>query len=433
MPDRPHIETRTFLTSLFEHAIASAQPATCLPPHLPAPPPNGRILVLGAGKAAAAMAQATETHYAALDALDRIGGMVTTRHGYALPTKKIEVREAGHPVPDQASLDAARESLELAGTAGPDDVVLVLLSGGASALWTAPCGALTLPEKQELTRQLLKAGARIDEMNCIRKHLSRIKGGRLAAAATRNGARLITCAISDVPRDDPATIGSGPTVGDPTTLALAREIIDRYGIVPPPAVSAALKDTVNETPEPDAAVFDRSTFVIVAAPSAALQAAAARADEVGIEAEILGDSVEGEASDVAREHAEIALMAKRNGRSVLILSGGELTVTIRGGGRGGPNQEYALALAIALAGTPGITGLAGDTDGTDGGTGAADDPAGAYIAGDTLARAAALDLNPAMMLADNDSTTFFEKLGDLVRTGPTQTNVNDFRAILVTT
>jgi len=432
MPDHRHIDPRAFLTDLFERAIASAQPAICLPPHLPAPPAGGRILILGAGKAAAAMAEATETHYFANGDEAAICGMVTTRHGYARPTRKLEVREAGHPVPDQPGLDAAEATLSLASTVDPDDIVLVLLSGGASALWTAPCSGITLAEQQDLTRQLLKAGARIDEMNCIRKHLSRIKGGRLAEVATRSGARLITLAISDAPHDDPATIGSGPTVPDPTTLQDARDIVARYGIEPPAAITAALLDAANETPKSGAPAFDRCTYRIVAAPSAALEAAAARARQDGIDVEILGDSIEGEASTVARQHAEIAKAAKSEGRTVLILSGGELTVTIRGQGRGGPNQEYALALAVALEGEPGISALAGDTDGTDGGTGAADDPAGAFVATNSLARAAASNLNPAMMLADNDSTTYFERLGDLVCTGPTQTNVNDFRAILVT-
>ena len=431
MPARLPNDPRTLLTALFERAVAAAQPSTCVPPHLPEPPANGRIIVVGAGKAAAAMARATETHYAGIGADNSIQGFVTTRHGYAQPTRTILVREAGHPVPDPASVEASQATLDLAATASADDLVLILLSGGASALWSAPCTTLSLAEKQVLTRQLLKAGARIDEMNCIRKHLSRIKGGRLAEAATRNGARVITCAISDVPRDDPATIGSGPTVGDPTTLADAREIISKYAITVSPAITTALDDDANETPKPGATMFERCDYRIVAAPIASLEAAAAHARELGIETEILGDSIEGEAADVARAHAEIAKTVQRDGRTVLILSGGELTVTIRGNGRGGPNQEYALALANALDGASGIAALAGDTDGTDGGSGAADDPAGAYVAEDCLARAAALDLNPATMLADNDSTTFFERLGDLVRTGPTQTNVNDFRAILV--
>lgn len=425
------MDQRALLLALFQEAIASAQPATCLPPHLPSPPPGGRIIVLGAGKAAAAMAQATEKHYTDAGTIDSIEGFVTTRHGYAQPTRVIAVREAGHPVPDEPGVEASRDTLRLAASATSRDCVLVLLSGGASALWSAPCRGVTLTDKQALTRQLLKAGARIDEMNCIRKHLSGIKGGRLAAAATGSGAHLMTCAISDVPRDDPATIGSGPTVGDPTTLDDARAILERYRIIPPVAITAALHDTANETPKPGDALFERTDYRLVAAPGAALGAAAQVARENGYEVEILGDSIEGEASEVARQHAQRALAAKHSGRRVAILSGGELTVTINGSGHGGPNQEYALALALALGGEPGITAVAGDTDGTDGGSGAADDPAGALVLKDSLTRAVAANLNPASMLADNDSTTFFDRIDGLVRTGPTQTNVNDFRAILI--
>lgn len=422
---------RDILTKLFLRAVEAAQPEVCLPPHLPEMPETGRLIVLGAGKAAAAMAQAAEAHYDALGQLDRIEGFVTTRHGYALPTRKIAVREAGHPVPDAAGAEASKATLALAATATAGDIVLVLMSGGASALWSAPVAGVSLADKQALTRQLLKAGAPIDEMNCVRKHLSQIKGGRLAIAAAAGGARVITCAISDVPHDDPATIGSGPTVGDPTTLANARAILARYEITPPAAIAEALNDPANESAKPDDPRLAASDFRIVAAPAQSLAAAAELVREYGYEPQILGDSLEGEASDTAQAHADIARQAKQSGKRVAILSGGELTVTIRGNGRGGPNQEYALALAVALQGEKGVSALAGDTDGTDGGSGAADDPAGAIVAADTLSRAAERHLDPARMLSDNDSTSFFEQLGDLVRTGPTQTNVNDFRVILV--
>jgi glycerate 2-kinase len=420
---------RATLLELFDAAVERAHPSRCLPPHLPAIPKGGRILVLGAGKAAAAMALAAEQFYLDRGEADRIRGFVTTRHGYGLPTRVIEVMEAGHPVPDADSIRAAERALALARTAGPDDIVLVLLSGGASALWAAPAEELSFEAKQALTRQLLKSGARIHELNCVRKHLSRIKGGKLAAAA--HPARLITLAISDVPGDDPATIGSGPTVADPTTLADARAVLSRFAVVPSPEIRAALDNPLNETPKPGSPALARSDYKLVAAPRASLEAAAEIAKAKGYRVEILGDAVEGEARVVALEHAALARRARTAGERLAILSGGELTVTVNGSGVGGPNQEYALALAIGLDGAPGIAGLAADTDGADGGSGSADDPAGAMVFPDTLARAEALDLKAANFLANNDSTAFFRRLGDLVECGPTQTNVNDFRAILV--
>jgi len=422
---------RQLLIALFERAIEAAQPHICLPPYLPAAPKDGRLLIVGAGKAAAAMAQAAEQHYSDLDQLDSIEGFVTTRHGYSKPTKKIKILEAGHPIPDAASQAASLQTLAYIASAKPTDSVLVLLSGGASALWSAPVDGITLIDKQNLTRQLLKAGARIDEINCVRKHLSRIKGGRLAIAAATSGATILTCAISDVPHDDPAIIGSGPTVGDPSTLSDAREVLKRFSIDPPSAIRAALENPEHETIKPDDPRLQEAGYRLIATPSASLYSAAELAREHNFEIEILGDSIEGEASDIARQHAALAKTAKAQGRRVAILSGGELTVTIRGDGRGGPNQEYALALSQALDSEAGIVAIAGDTDGTDGGTGLPDDPAGALVTADTLQRATAISLNPATMLANNDSTTFFERLDDLVRTGPTQTNVNDFRAILV--
>lgn len=421
--------TRALLLQLFEAAVKAAHPSSCVPPHLPAVPPHGRIIVVGAGKAAAAMAQATEQHYIARGQGDRISGFVTTRHGYGLPTSIIKVVEAGHPVPDQCSIDTAQRALKLVATAGPDDLVLALMSGGASALWSAPAAGISFDAKQALTKQLLRSGARITEMNCVRKHLSAIKGGKLAAAVAN--APILTLAISDIPGDDPASIGSGPTIGDPTTLAEAREVIARYKIAPPAEISAALANPDNETLKPDDSRLAHARFEMVAAPSQSIAAAAKLAAAAGYEVIGLGDALEGEAREVGAEHARMALEAKAKGRRAAIMSGGELTVTVTGNGIGGPNQEYALGLAIALGGASGIAGLAGDTDGTDGGAGSAADPAGAIVMPDTLARAAKIDLNAAQLLANNDSTRFFRSLGDLVECGPTQTNVNDFRVVLV--
>jgi hydroxypyruvate reductase len=429
MPQVEGQHQRATLLELFDAAVRAAQPARILPDQLPDVPAGGGILVVGAGKAAAAMAVAAEDHYRARGQLDRVTGFVTTRHGYALPTRHLEIVEAGHPVPDAASAAAAERALALARSAGKDDLVLVLLSGGASALWTAPVDGVSFSAKQALTRSLLKAGARISEMNCVRKHLSRIKGGKLAAAA--HPARLLTLAISDVPGDDPAVIGSGPTVGDHTTLADAREVLARYGIAVPPEIASALENPANETLKPGAAPLAHAEYRIIAAPSASLAAAAAVARAKGYRVEILGDALEGEAREVAVAHARLAREACRRGEPTAILSGGELTVTVQGTGSGGPNQEYALALAISLAGAPGIAALAADTDGADGGSGGAGDPAGAVVLPDTIERARMAHLTAADFLANNDSTGFFARLGDLVQTGPTQTNVNDFRAILI--
>jgi glycerate 2-kinase len=425
----PHDKARAHLVSLLQTAIETAQPARCLPPHLPPLPSKGRLIVLGAGKAAAAMAQAAETHYERLGTLSQIKGLVTTRHGYALPARTIEVLQSAHPVPDAASVDAADRSLALAATATASDLVLVLLSGGASALWSAPVDGVSLAAKQALTRQLLRSGAPIEEMNVVRKHLSRIKGGRLALAA--KSVAMLTLAISDVIGDDPATIGSGPTVGDPTTLTDAREILRRRRINPSPEIAAALEDVRNESPKPGDACFRQGNYRIIAAARQSLEAARKAAEAFGYKVHMLGEAIEGEARDVAAEHAAIALAARQRGERVLLMSGGELTVTLMGNGTGGRNQEYALALAMHLNGAAGISAIAAGTDGADGGTGAADDPAGALIDASTLARAWQLNLNSAMFLENNDSGGFFSRLGDLVVTGPSQTNVNDFRAILV--
>jgi glycerate 2-kinase len=424
----PH---RRLLRDMFQLAVDRAHPAVSLPAHLPDVPDGGRIIVVGAGKANAAMAIATERHYANAGLLDSVSGFVTTRHGFHLTSEHIGILEAAHPTPDPNSLLAARWTLQEVATAGPRDLVLVLMSGGASALWSAPVEGVTLADKKRLTRQLLASGATISEINTIRRHISRIKGGRLAQAAVATGARLITLAISDVPGDHPAAIGSGPTVGDPTTLADARGVLERYRIEPPPAIARALANAANETIKPADPLFDRTTFQIIAAPKASLEAVAASAAANGYQPVMLGDALEGEARDLGRAHAALAIAAKRRGDKVAILSGGELTVTVTGRGSGGPNQEYALGLAIGLDGTPGISALACDTDGIDGGGGDASDPAGAMVFPDTLARSRSRHIDAAAMLSNNDSTGFFRSIEDLVACGPTQTNVNDCRIILV--
>jgi glycerate 2-kinase len=421
---------RAFLEGLFRTAVAAAHPATCLPPLLP-PPPAGRLVLLAAGKAAGSMAVVTEGVY--LDRLElpaeRLVGVAVARHGYGRPTRVVSMIEAGHPMPDAAGLKAAERALALADGATAEDLVLVLLSGGASANWIAPARGTSFEEKLAVTRALLRSGATIGEINTLRKHLSRIKGGRLARHAYP--ARLVTIAISDVPGDDPSAIGSGPTVPDPTTLADACAIVAKYKLDVPAAVARALGDAGNETPKPGDPVFADSAFLLAARPADALRAAEAAVRAASYECMSLGDRVEGEARNVAQAHAALTREMRAQGKRAVILSGGELTVTIRGQGRGGPNQEYALALAIALAGMPAVAALAGDTDGTDGGTGSSSDPAGALVDGDTAARAKARGLDPAAFLADNDSTGFFEALGGLLVPGPTFTNVNDFRAIVV--
>jgi hydroxypyruvate reductase len=422
---------RAFLEGLYRTAVTAAHPATCLRAHLPAPPASGRLLILAAGKAAGSMAEVAERHY--LDECgvppDRIGGLAVTRHGYGRPTRRVRVIEAGHPVPDAAGLAATVETLDLADSAGVEDLVVVLISGGASANWIAPVAGLSLRDKQAVTRALLACGASIVEINVVRKHLSRIKGGRLAQRA--HPARLVAVGISDVPGDDPAVIGSGPTVPDPTTLADARAIVARHRLEVPPAVTRALADPSNETPKPGDAVFATTSFVLATRPAEVFRTVEDTVRAAGYECILLGTAIEGEAREIAVAQARLARDLQAQGRRAVILSGGELTVTMRGTGRGGPNQEYALALAIALAGTKGVAALAGDTDGTDGGSGRPEDPAGAFIDATTLARAGRLGLDPAVFLNDNNSTEFFEKLGDLLTPGPTLTNVNDFRAIRV--
>jgi glycerate 2-kinase len=421
--------SRDLLESLFRSAVAAAHPARCLPPHLPEPPPRGRMIVLAAGKAGGALTEVAEQHYLARLPAERLAGIAVTRHGYGRPTKFIPVVEAGHPVPDEAGLAGAAKMLTIADGATADDFVLVLLSGGASANLIAPAEGIGFADKQAATRAILRSGANISEFNCVRKHLSRIKGGRLAKHAFP--AKVVTLAISDVPGDDPAVIGSGPTVPDPTTLADARAIVAKYRLELPQAVIRALNDPANESPKPGDAAFANSTYHILARPADALAAAQARAREAGYDCVVLGDRLQGEARVVADEHARLARDYAAQGKRVVILSGGELTVTLRGKGQGGPNQEYALALAVHLDGAHTIAAMAADTDGTDGGRGRPDDPAGAFIDETTLNRARNTGLDPAAFLADNNSTGFFNSIGDLFVPGPTFTNVTDFRAIVV--
>ncbi|TVR07943.1 MAG: glycerate kinase [Salinarimonadaceae bacterium] len=421
---------RAALLRIFDAAVAAAHPSLRLPPHLPEAPARGRLLVLAAGKAAASMAEIAVAHYrdAGFD-LSHLRGIAVARIGYGGEAGPVEVVEAGHPTPDEAGLAATRRVLALAQEAGPDDLALVLISGGGSANWVSPAEGIDLAEKQAITRALLRSGADIGEINTVRKRLSRIKGGRLARALVP--ARVLTLAISDVPGDAPDVIASGPTVSDTTTSAQALAIVERRGIALSAAARALLEDPANETPKPGDPAFARAEFRLIARPADAIEAAAEAVRREGYEPVTLGADLEGEARDVAQAHARLARELRAAGRRAAIISGGELTVTVRGGGAGGPNQEYALALAIALDGTAGICALAGDTDGTDGGVGSPDDPAGALIDETTLARAVATGLDAKAHLSDNDSTRFFETLGDLLKPGPTRTNVNDCRIILV--
>ncbi len=417
------IQDESRLRRMLDAAIAAASPAGAIAAHLP-PAPLGRTIVLGAGKAAAAMAREVEQHMPG-----PIEGLVVTRYGHAVPCRQIEVVEAAHPVPDKAGHEAARRMLELAEGAGPDDLVLCLISGGASALLALPVPGISLDDKQALNRALLASGADIGQMNTVRKHLSAIKGGRLAAAA--HPAATVSLVISDVPGDDPAVIGSGPTVPDPSTIAEALTVIERFGIREPASVLDHLRSAADETPKPGDPRLAKAETTVIATPQASLEAAAAVAREIGLTPVILGDAIEGEARDVAKVMAGIALQVRRHGQPApppcVLLSGGETTVTMRGHGRGGRNGEFLLALAVQLNGAAGISALAADTDGIDG----SEDNAGALITPDTLARGAARGLDAKAMLADNDAYTFFSGLDDLIITGPTLTNVNDFRAIII--
>jgi len=416
-------DPEALLRRAFDAAIDAARAPERIVAHLP-PPPKGRTLVVGAGKAAAAMAKAVEEAWPG-----ELSGLVVTRYGHGLPTSRIEVIEAAHPNPDEASQRAAAQILQQASGLGPDDLLLCLISGGGSALMALPAPGLTLADKQGVTRGLLRCGATISEINCVRKHLSAIKGGRLAAAAAP--APVVALLISDVPGDDPSVIASGPTVPDPTTSRDALAVIDRYALDVPAHVRAHLEGEAAETPKPGDPRLAASRVEMVATPQDALEAAAAAVREAGFRPLILGNAIEGEARDVALVHAGMAKQAAAFGQPVeppcVILSGGETTVTIRGDGRGGRNGEFLLALAVALDGLPRVWALAADTDGIDG----VEDNAGAVLRPDTLARAAAAGLNPRALLANNDSYRLFSALGDLIVTGPTRTNVNDFRAILV--
>lgn len=412
--------SHALLRALFDAAVAEAAAETCLPPHLP-PPPAGRTVVIGAGKAAAAMACAVEAHWPG-----ELGGLVITRYGHGAPCQKIQVIEAAHPVSDQAGLAATQALVGQFSGLTEDDLVICLLSGGGSALLAWPPPGVALADKQTLTTALLRSGASIAEINCVRKHVSQIKGGRLAALA--RPARLITLAVSDVPGDDLSLIASGPTGADPTTSAQARAILDRYGVAPPPAIAAWLADPRSEAPDLSG---QEGAATLIATPAASLRAAALRAEAAGYASWVLGDDLEGEARVSAGEHADRIRQAIEGRAPVrppcVILSGGETTVTVRGRGRGGRNSEFLLALAVALDGMAGVHALAADTDGLDG----SEDNAGAVIGPSILARARSLGLLADTALSDNDAYGFFAPLGALVTTGPTRTNVNDFRAILI--
>ncbi|MDQ1924084.1 glycerate kinase type-2 family protein [Massilia pseudoviolaceinigra] len=414
---------RALLLQLFHSALAAVDPLAVLAPHLP-PPPKGRTIVIGAGKAAARMAQAVEQHWQG-----EIAGLVAARHGHGAPTRHIEVIEAGHPVPDEASTTAAQRMLALVRGLGEDDLVLCLMSGGGSALLSLPAPGITLDEKRELTRRLLASGAPIGEINCVRRHLSAIKGGRLALAC--HPARVVTLVVSDVPGDDPAVVASGPTIPDGSCAADALAVLGKYGIAVSPAVRAVLEDAALAAPAIDDARLCGNRTVVVASAQRALDAAASAARAAGYTPLILSGSMEGEAREVAIVHAGIARQAAGHGQPVaapcVILSGGETTVTVRGGGRGGRNAEFLLALGVALKGMAGVHAIACDTDGIDG----TEDNAGALLDPQSLARAALAGVDAGARLLDNDGYSFFAALGDLVVTGPTRTNVNDFRAILV--
>ena len=435
-PPQPHLEPRGFLEHLYRAAVTRALPLASMGAFLPAPP-KGRTLILGAGKAGASMAQALEALWPA-DA--KLEGLVVTRYGH-VPSRperlaqRVEIVEAAHPVPDEAGLDAAARIQALTEGLTADDLVLCLISGGGSALLTLPAEGLTLADKQRINRQLLKSGASIDEMNCVRKHLSRIKGGRLAAACAP--ARVVTLTISDVPGDDPSAIASGPTVPDATTCAEALAILERYSIEVPAAVGARLKSGELETPKPGDPVFAGHATHLIATPRQSLEAAAAAARSGGIDAHIVSDEMEGESREVGKVHGALARAIARHGqpfaRPCVVLSGGETTVTLRQRpagtpkGRGGRASEFCMGLAVGLMGQPEVWALAADTDGIDG----VEDNAGAFVTPDTLARAESAGLNLAAYLDRNDAYGYFAAIGDLVVTGPTHTNVNDFRAILI--
>jgi hydroxypyruvate reductase len=415
---------RQFLLDLYTSAVAAVSAEKSLAAHLPRPNPNGRTLVIGAGKGAAAMAKVVEEHWPG-----EISGLVVTRYGHGADCKRIEVVEAAHPVPDEAGRRAAGRMLEMVQGLTENDLVLCLISGGGSSLLALPAEGITLEQKQAINKALLKSGAAIGEMNCVRKHLSAIKGGRLALACAP--ARVATLLISDVPGDDPGIIASGPTLPDPTTCAEALAILDKYGIDVPGNVREHLESGAGESPKPDDPRFNGNTHQVIANAQDALEAAAKVARDAGITPYILSDDLEGEARDVGQVHAAIARQVVRRGqpfsKPCVLISGGETTVTVRGKGRGGRNAEFLLSLAAALDGCPGVYAIACDTDGIDG----SEDNAGAVYGPDSITRAASLGMRPRAMLDNNDGYGFFSALGDLVVTGPSRTNVNDFRAVLI--
>ena len=415
---------RELLTQMFTAAVAAAQPENGVPMYLPRPP-VGRMVVIGAGKASAAMARVVERYWP-----EPLSGLVVTRYGYAVPCERIEIVEAAHPVPDAAGQIAAQRILDLVSGLTADDTVLCLISGGGSALMPLPLPGISLEDKQAVNRELLRSGASISEMNCVRRHLSAIKGGRLAAAC--HPAKVVTLLISDVPGDHPCDIASGPTVGDPSTCEDALAIVRRYGIVLPDAVREVLESGRGESIKPDDPRLGNGETHLIATPQMALEAAARVAQAAGITPYILGDAIEGEARDVGKAMAGIARQVVRYQQPFtspcILLSGGETTVTVRGNGRGGRKVEFLLSLGVALDGEPGVHAIAGDTDGVDG----QEEIAGAYLAPDSLHRAWATGIRPKDALANNDGHGFFGALGDAVVTGPTLTNVNDFRAVLIT-
>lgn len=420
----PINDPRQFLTDLYFHSVAAVSADKCLPPFLPQPPSNGRTLVIGAGKGAAAMAKAVEDHWKG-----PLSGLVVTRYGHGADCKHIEVVEAAHPVPDEAGRKAAGRIMQMVQGLTENDLVLCLISGGGSALLALPAEGITLEQKQAVNRALLKSGATISEMNCVRKHLSAIKGGRLALACAP--ARVVTLLISDVPGDDPGIIASGPTLPDPTTCADSLAILRKYNIEIPENILRHLESGAGETPKPDDARFARNSSHVIANAQDALEAAAERARAVGITPHILSDGIEGEARDIGLMHAalarQVALRDQPFASPCVLISGGETTVTVRGNGRGGRNAEFLLSLAVALDGYPNIFAIACDTDGIDG----SEDNAGAVYSPESIERATTLGLRAKAMLENNDGYGFFSALNDLIVSGPTRTNVNDFRAILI--
>jgi len=420
----PINNARKFLTDLYFESVAAVSADKCLPAFLPQTPSNGRTLVIGAGKGAAAMAKAVEDHWQG-----PLSGLVVTRYGHGADCAHIEVVEAAHPVPDEAGKKAAERIMQMVQGLTENDLVLCLISGGGSSLLALPAEGITLEQKQAINRALLKSGATISEMNCVRKHLSAIKGGRLALACSP--ARVVTLLISDVPGDDPGVIASGPTLPDPTTCADSLAILRKYSIDIPENILMHLESGAGETPKPDDARFSRNSSHVIATAQDALEAAAARARAAGITPHILSDGIEGEARDIGLMHAALARQAALRDQPFVtpcvLISGGETTVTVRGNGRGGRNAEFLLSLAVALDGYPSIHAIACDTDGIDG----SEDNAGAIYCPDSIERASNLGLRAKAMLENNDGYGFFSALGDLIVSGPTRTNVNDFRAILI--